>query len=244
MGRKAITQGVYDRITQGFRDDAPNYRPVTVAKAIGVDPATAVKAWKHGWPRRNWVPIRETIQQEQVQARALLLAEQAAKKTVRDKELADAQAQATASQAQEGKLVNITRGSALQCLAASALITTQARALAELIKSRIEHQAKLPPTDAMALTANSGLVLLDKIATTLSKIVHLSHQAMVMERLHLGQPGALPAGPNLGDMTMEEADVRLDVARQALEKAKDVGGLKVIDGGIKEPVIGKRVVLV
>jgi len=239
MGRKAITQEIYDALIEGWRLNQEN--AAAAGRYAGADYRTAQKAYDEGWPRRGWEPIRLVIERDMQKARAAMLAEAAAKAAAEEKQRDDAAKQAAQSRAQEGQMVNLSKGTALQALSTSAQLAAGARALAGLVSKRLQAEAQVPDGDPKQMTAGQGTYLLHRVADTMMKINGLAHEAMVMERLHLGEPGQIMAMKSHTEMTMEEAEMRIAAASQALEQAKRVGGLRVIDGGMKEPVLGKRV---
>jgi hypothetical protein len=69
-----------------------------------------------------------------------------------------------------------------------------------------------------------------------------AREAMMLERIHLGQPTEIVQNLGFGEMTLEEAQIRIDMANRAMSRAVAAGGLTVIPGGKSaSPVIGKVV---
>jgi hypothetical protein len=242
MARRKITEDLYNRLLDEFRKD-PDH-PYSVAPKAGVDPRTAIKAWELGWPKKGMEPVKTVMQREQIKARALLMGEHAAKKAIVLKEREDAIKQAAESRAQEGQMVNLARGSSAQALTVAVNLAMAARKLADQVKAKVIELANLDPKEPTSLTPTQGLVMLTRIADLQQKINSTALSAMQMERLHLGQPMNIMAGviTSQTEMTIEEASARIEMANQALEGARRVGGLTVIDGGMNHPLIGKEVV--
>jgi hypothetical protein len=241
MAKPNTIKGRYNRVLEAYRED-PSH-PYTVARRAEVDPRTAIKAWELGWPKKGLEPIRTVFAREQQKARAEILAKQATNKAVLLKEREDAVAQAAKARAEEGQMVAWARGSALQAMTVAVSLAVSARKLAGQVKQQIDALAELAPGDPSYLTASQGLTTLQRIADLLAKIDSVAATSMQMERLHLGQPTNITANviTSQTEMTIEEAAARIEMAQKALEGARRVGGLTVIDGGLKEPVIGKKV---
>lgn len=251
MGRRALTDEDYDRLVKCFREDGPNQvngnpRWTTIERLTGLSRNTVTKAWHLGWPKKRWEPIKTVFEREQYEARARIKLEQDAKREQLRKEREASEGQAVESRAEEGQMVQMARGGALEVLTASKELTAVAHKLAELAKERLEQEvanerARKPTTKKPVLAPTQALNLLSRIIDAQSKINDLAHKAMVMERLHLGQPGEIKAVIVDGHMTVEEAETRIASATAALESAKAAGGLEVLEGGQTTPKIGKAV---
>lgn len=244
MPNKTLSKADYTAMLAAFRADAPHYRPSKVAKVCSVDPKTAQRAWTKGWERRDWPPIVETLEKERQKARALLFEHRAeAAKQEQDDRTAAIQdvAQQTADEAQ---MIRIAQTVVHEGLGAIAAVSTQARALGALIAEQVKVDCQRNDDDAFKMSASQGLGLLDRLAKCTKVLLENARQAMEMERLRLGRPLTGDTVDDDQEMTVEEADLRIDAARQVVESAKAGGGLRVVDGGKVEPTIGKRVELI
>lgn len=238
MAKRAITDEVYNSLLNEFRLD-PSH-PYTVAKKAGVAPRTAMRAWELGWPGKGFPPIKETIEAEQQKARAMAMAHHAARKATSQKERDDAIEHAAKVRLEEGQIVRLVRGSSLQALTVAVGLTGSARKLTKQLTDKIDALASLPAGDPAQLTTNQGLHMLKQIADLNRSINICAREALELERLHMGEPTSTVAVQTT-EMTITDADSRIAAAQQALQKAKEIGGFTVIDGGQSAPVIGKRV---
>jgi len=244
MGRRKFTETDYNRLIEAFRADAPHFRPFTASRLAACDPKTAKRGWDTGWPSRDWEPIKAIFDREKLAARALLDKQNA--KAQEQKDLATtrkkASAQGASTTAKEGKIVELARVGALQALAGGIRLLPQLRNLAEHITAELEFDTQRDKKDPMHLSARQGISLAAQLVKLQKDIIGLSHEAMVMERLHLGKPTEITS--TVGELTLEECEDRIVAANAEVQRAKELGGLEVIDGGLKAPVIGKAVNLV
>lgn len=232
MGRRAVTQNLYDDLVRAFRDRPGNY--TQAAKAAGCQDKTAARAWNKGWPQKMLKPIKQQIEFEQMEARKVAAAEAAARRAKREKELQDARAAAVQSRAQEGQMVTMARQAALAGVSVTASLLMGCRPLAAAVKAQLEAEAKQPPVDALSMATR--ITLLKRVADTMETINRAAHEAMEMERLHLGSPtDAIRAIDDMAeqDTTLGDAKMRVEAAQQALESVyRQHGHLRVIEGGM------------
>jgi hypothetical protein len=234
---KPAAKEVYDKLLDAFRKH--NDHPVLVAKIAGCNYRTAQRCWELGYPARGLDPIRVVLAREQEQARALIMEQQASRKRALAEERELSSKQAAQVRAQEGQLVALGRSAAVQAMAVGVTLVQSARGLAERVKTEIEQELKVPGL----LDRGVALRLLKDIVYLQNQINSMAAASMTMERIHLGQPTSTVAITSTTEMTMEEAAARIEMANHALETARRVGGLKVLDGGLVEPKIGKPVVV-
>lgn len=237
--RKGITKEKYDRIVAALREH-PDH-PYTAARLAEADPRTVLRAWEKGWPRRGMPAVKGLFEEEQAKARAEMQAEIEAKRAMSQKEKEDMVAQAARARAEEGQLVTLNRASALQATAVAASLSTSARKLGQKIKEKLEELSELQVSDKNSPSASVGINLLERVTGLQARALRLARESMELERLHLGQPTNITQQLTDSEMTMEEAAARIESARKAIEGARRAGGLKVIDGGLKTPVVGKKV---
>lgn len=240
MGRKVITKAVYDRIVQEFRE-TPG-RPNRVATAAGVNRRTAIRAWEVGWPNKKLEPIRTLFEREQAKARAELAEQQGQIKAQSLDEQQRAINHAAKSRAEEGQMCRLARTTALKGLISSTVLADLGKHIGRRAEESIKELLELDPNDKRALSPNQALALLQKIVSLQKDISALAHDSMQLERLHLGQPQAnVGIIMNQREMTLEEVQVRIATATDALRRAAQSGGLTIESEGVPVPTIGKLV---
>lgn len=241
-GPRKLTEDDYNKIIEAFRQH-PN-QPYLAAKLAGVDGRTANRAWERGWPKNGWEPVKVVLEREKLKARADMLNRTAVQRATLEKEREDAIKQASQSRAQEGQMVGLARTGALQALAVASQLIASGRQLATLAKRKIEEEALRPDGDDKQLTAVKSVDLLGKIVSLQAQINSLAHEAMEMERLHLGEPTAsINVVHHTTEMSYEELETRLTSARDALSTVVEArSSLKALPPSSPAPVIGKRVV--
>lgn len=238
MGRRAITQEVYENIVRAFHEvdkhgtaAVPEY--THAARLAGVDRKTAERAWSVGWPKKGMPSVQSVMVEEQLAARARLQAEHATKIAQQQREREEARKQAVEARAQEGQVVQLARTSSLQALAISNQLLGGARKLAGIVRTTLEAEATKPPTEQMS--ARALLDLMGRVTSMSESINRAAHAAMTMERLHLGQPTQIIEHvDDRDDLTMEEAMLRVQAAQQAIDTAQRSAKLTVIQGGVGE----------
>jgi hypothetical protein len=233
---------MYQALVEGFRSAPGDF--VKAAKLAGVDRRTALRGWELGWPQKDFEPIRTVFEREQVKARAAIVAQQAARRAAHLKEREDAIANAARAREQEGSIVAAARGAAGRLLTDLVKLAPAVGKLAEQLGETLRREAEAAARDPQnhAVAAGRGMNLVSQFVTLEQRVITLAHEAMQMERLHLGQPNAtVNVITSQTEMTMEEAEVRIEMAARALEGARRSGGLSVIDGGLKQPVVGRTV---
>jgi hypothetical protein len=240
MPRRKITQSFYDSLVDAFREAESPYK---AAQLAGVAPQTARTAWDRGWPKQGFESIKIRFEREKQEAR-IKKAALDQEKARRERLAAQQQAleQAAGARAQEGQLVDLSRATALQAAAIGAQLVQSARALAEHVDKRMRRAQKAGPKDNDYLSPEDAMLYLQRLGLLLNRISAFSLRTVQLERLVLGEP-SLPAETITAqtEMTVEEATIRLEAGMRVLEDVKKHGGLTVIDGGLKDPVIGQKV---
>ena len=178
MGRRALTQADYELMIEGFREDAPNYRPHTVRKFLleahkqTFHAKTLKRAWDHGWPEKGWDPVPEIFRREEEAARVRLLQEERDKRRAQEAHFKDLEEQGSKSRQEEGKMVQHARTSSIRGLRATEKLADIAGDLATEACNRVA--AELEASREAAEDDNSeGVVssrdLLAKM-TTIAKL--------------------------------------------------------------------------
>lgn len=253
MGAKALTEELYLALLKAFREfPGQHYKVATIC---GCDGRTALKAWGRGFPEKKWDPIEITLTREALMARSKVMAETAARRASAEKDREDAVKSGAISRAQEGQMVTLSRSGALQALTVAGNLATAARELAVVVRKKLSAEASVPdevpdPTDPSKtipnpkqITTAAGLSLLQKIVAIQAQVNNLAHESMNMERLYLGEPTQLVGVVHQqSEMTMEELEVRIEMATEALRRSKESGGIqRVPTHSADKPTIGRRV---
>ena len=234
---------MFDRLISAYRESPGNVEHARRFAGCGRD--LAQRAWVRGWPHfRGGLSIQLVFQDEQRKARAQLLAEQAARSAMADREREDAHKQAVEARKQEGQMVNLARGGSLQGLTIVGQLVAGGRVMAAKVKKLLDEEAAKPDTipdpihagvtipNPYRMNMTDQLVILGRIASISRQLVDMAQQSMEMERLHLGEPAHIIGIRDLSDdMSLEEADLRLQAAHQAINEAQRAHGFHVVQGG-------------
>lgn len=253
LGSAKISEETYGALIAAFRTFGPQFKEV--GRQANVAAPTAKRAWDQGYPANGWDPIKLTLEREKVMARAAIAASAKQKQDTFATARENAIQSAAQAKAQEGQMVNLARTGALQALTVAHNLAAAARDLAVVVRRKLTQEAQQPdeipdPDDASKLipnprqiSAKEGLSLLGKVTEVQSKVNNLAHEAMVMERLYLGEPSqVIGVVHNQSEMTLEELEIRVEMATEALKRSKEAGGIrKVPTQDPERPMIGRRV---
>ena len=250
MGRKEITQDIYEDLVEAFRDAPGLYGKVS--EEVGVAFRTAQRAWLRGWSNKPWGrPIQEVIAGAQLVTRAEMLeAQKQAAKTIKRAVAAEVAAstpeavKATVSEAksivksahhdaeqsrlEEARMVRATRQTGMAALAAIGKLLPGMVKIGEAASKQLVDLA-----DGGKVSPKAVLNMMRSFASSYAAITAANQTVMEMERLYMGQPGAI-LGVQVDDinsMSLEDCLREHDAFERALERAKRGGHLKLIDGG-------------
>jgi len=209
------------------------------AKAAGVSPATAKKAWETGYPndpepRR---PIKDLLAEEQEAARArmvdlerqteALTAELEAKRQAEAK--AKALEDANSSRVKEAQMVRGARAGAQALIATIGGVSGGVAQLAVKVGKALQTLAQSP--DPLTMKDMTELTrVISTLASAMRQATDAAKSTMEMERLLLGEPTAIVGHVHLTDVTLDEAEKRMGAAMKALERAKRMG--VVVEGRV------------
>lgn len=235
MGRRIITEHLFEKMVNAFRESPGNYAHAIRMTGVGID--LVRRAWNRGWPHvRNGQSVQDVFRDEEIKARANILAEQAARRASAEKDREDAKKQAIESRKVEGQMVALSRAGTVNGLAVVNGLLPQAKKLADMVKRELEvhttNKTDMPPERAISL--------LGKIIELQVRLNGAAHESMQMERLYLGKPEQMIGivVEDAEEMPMEELEVKLKAAQQAFEATKKAVGLKVINGGQTDSKLG------
>jgi hypothetical protein len=210
------------------------------ARAAGVDPRTARKAWLHGLKTARDVkyhePFREILDRERTETRARLaeLEEQAAKMThqAEAQRRQDVQLKAitdlTEERVQETQMVRLARAGTMVLLQNVTTISAGVTALGKKVRSALEARA----ASAEELTyreAAETVALVGKMATALRQVNDAGQKAMEMTRLLVGEPTSIVGHQHLESVSVGEARERIKAAERALVTLEEAG-VQMVDG--------------
>jgi len=241
MPRKVLTQADYDAMVAAFEKDAPRYSHYAAARHCGADPKTLKRGWDTGWPTKHWRPIKTVVEERLAQQKKQKLLDAANQRNnhqkVKEEQLQAQQKAAT----QESQIATLSRGGALNILAASTTLVSSARQLADTAKRKIDEDLARPDGDERQLTALQAVTLLDRLAACQSRIVSMARISLELERLVAAKPVQPNTSAQREPMTLDEAALRLDSAHAALAQARQVAGSSVSGAPEQAHTVGKRV---
>lgn len=230
MAMVVVTEELYGLLVAAFRASPGNISNASRQARCGRD--LAKRAWEKGWPHlHGGMNVQEYILHEARLARAKMLEEQAAREAASRHERESARLQAVEARKSEGQMVTLARGAALQSLALVAQMIQGARSFATLLRQQLEAEAAKPASN---MKPDEIVTILGRCAQITHRLNSSAHLAMQMERLHLGDPAHM-AGVISEDkeaLLLEEAEVQIEAANQALQAAKRAAvPFTVIPGG-------------
>jgi len=234
-----LTLEEHAQLVEGFRKAPGNAS--AAARHAGVGRDTAARYWRKGaagCPDIRAKPIETIIAEEQELARARLL--ELEKETVRlAQELeakrrmevsAAAQKDATDARVAEGQIVRMARGAATALLANLTTIAKGSAKIGQKVGRQLETMAN-NPADLKHGELVDMVRIVGTLTTALRQANDAAKQAMEMERLLLGEPSAfVQHNHHLVDVSVDEAERRLQAGLRAMERAKSLG--LVVDGKI------------
>lgn len=224
MARRRITEHEFDLMVESFRHSPGNISGAS--RAANVSRPTAHRAWHQGWPYlSDGLSVQQVFAQEQRAARAQILAEQAAQRALSERERQAAQEQAIQARKQEGQMVTLARTASLQGLTISNQLYQVARSMTAKAKEMLDIELQQQP----AAHSPEGLLRLTERIVRIGKTLNeQALESMRLERLHLGDPThILGIVTDQGPQTLDEAEVRVAAAVQAIQNARLLRGMTV-----------------
>lgn len=191
-----------------------------MAAECGVDPATAKKAWEHGWPNKAFPSVKSVLEERDNEARQKAIDAHAERRESASAERARLRKAAENTHKNELAIVSLATSGVVQVLNASTKLLPIVEHLAAACQAKIIRELGLPPSDERALTATQAVALLDKLAAAQGRVVALATSAMNLDRLIQDKPGAIAKTEPVQEMTLHEAETRIIAAAHSLERAK------------------------
>lgn len=236
MARKRITIEDFDQLIEAYRMAPDNH--LHAHQWTGIARATCKKAWERGYPAfYGGKSIKHLFEEEAKEARRRLLAEQALARSAAEQERIDARRQAIEARIEEGKMVGASRQSVLRMLQSTSGLAQVSNRMVQEAANLLAVEFARPPSER-ELGPTALVKLTERVAKLLKQTVDSAHEVMVMERLYLGQPTDIIGITSADDaMTMDEAELRIAAAIQAVQGARQKAGITVIDGGLAQNII-------
>lgn len=228
MSGRVFTQAFFDALLQAFRDAPGNISHA--ARQAGCSRQCARRAWEKGYAGFfNGKSLKALLEDDQLKARAAILQEQMAARQAADQERDLARKQAAEARKIEGQMIAAVRVGLASDIAAFNRLAPTFRKAAEALVTKLEAEIASNKTG----TSAELLALLHKAQDLRLKLNQSTMTVMQLERLYLGEPGMILGHKAVGDdpMSLEEADLRIKAAQQALESTKSKLGLHVVPGG-------------
>jgi hypothetical protein len=172
-------------------------------REAGCSRKAAAQAWETGWDTKRHpyaeTPLKEMVQLEQMNARALIEDENLDIERQRILIERTALQNAADARAQEGRMVKVVRMTATGLLKQCIELIQASAPLTEKMKIELKLEAA-----SGTLDADGTLSLLSKVARHAQSCTDIVDKAMRLERLHLGEPEKL-IGTTSGPTSVEEA---------------------------------------
>lgn len=238
MPAHIISLEQHQRLVEAFRTQPGRFLPA--AKAAGISPFTAKRYWLQGHPDapdQRAKPISQLLDEERLAARArmvelekqvdTLAVELEAKRRQEQSKLA--QKDATDTRVQEAQMIRMARGAASGLLVTLTNLSKGAAQVGVRVAKNLNRIAN-DPADMSQDQLVEMVRTIGALTTALRQANDASRQAMEMERLLLGEPTAIIGHAHLTEVSVDEAERRIQAGLRALQRAKDRG--LVVDGHI------------
>lgn len=209
MARRRLTQELYDRLLEGFRESPGNY--AHAAKFAGCGWKLAKRTWTNGWEDYSFaIPVKDQIQLEMEGARlerSRILEDERLKKA-EDRE--GARKEAIKARTQEAQSAQRARINALAMANIVGKIVLACGPLADKLAETLKKEELGPRVAAQILKDATYIVKRGNEA--------IKH-ALEIERLRVGNPiDTMDLG--IDDMTQEEALAELEGLAKTLARAR------------------------
>lgn len=220
-----VTDEQYNRLIEAFRTAPSHYSEA--GRAAGISAHTARKCFHEGYPKYGKKAIADILREEQEHARAKLAEMEAqAERTAIELDAlrkADAKLKAvddvTESRVQEAQMIRMGRSAATNLLMVLTNLSKGTTRIGERIQRTLEamgsDETPLSPLEVTNMTR-----LVSNLSLALRQTHEAASRAMEMERLLLGEPSKIVGITHLEDVTVDEAQRRIDAANRALARAK------------------------
>lgn len=218
MARRVLTQELYDRLVEGFRQAPGNASHA--ARLAGCDRRMAARGWNMGWLNQvTWArPIREVIKGEMEAARAERFKLQEREREQQQNERQKARQDSIKAATEEAQAAAIARANGI---AVGGIIQGLLRGLIPLTRSLQENLGaeNLRPREIARMMGDAAFIV--RHGNEAIKI------AFELERIRLGEPTSVIGIQNNGmdDVTTEEAVEELLGIERTLRRAVNQTGM-------------------
>lgn len=215
MGR-CITRDDYDALLHAYRKVPGNFSGAS--KATGCCRATCRRGWEIGWPRWGFKPIKDVLAEEAAEVRRRLeeVAERERRAQERErrlKPLVDSEKDRLDAMARREQWAQTCKGARsnaqLMLLNINEMLKTAFSRAGEV--KRLLTEAEFTPLQWLRVTR--------ELTATGRMVTEALHLTLQTEHLALGQPteilGLMPM-----EVTLEEAQVEIRAAQEALERVR------------------------
>jgi len=211
MGRRRLTQELYDRLVEGYRESPGNH--AHAARIAGCGWKLAKRSWEDGWKEYTYaIPIKDQLQADKEGARlqrSRILEEERTKKSEEREEARKDAIQARSQEAQAAQRAGVN------ALAMANIIGKIVLACGPL-STRLAEMLKDPDND---MTARMMAQILKDSTYIVKRGNDAIRTALEIERLRVGNPiDTMDLG--IEDMTHEEALEELEGLSKTLARAR------------------------
>lgn len=238
MPAHIISLEQHTKLLESFREHPG--RLGAAARKAGISHITAKKYWEKGNPDAPDIrakPISQIITEEQEASRArmydlqkqvdTLAAELEAKRRAENQ--AKAQLDATDTRVQEAQVIRMARGATQGLLVTLTNLSKGAAKVGVRIAKNLDRLAN-DPADMSRGEIVDMVRTVQTLTSALRQANDAGRQAMEMERLLLGEPTAITQHNHIVEVTVDEAERRIQAGLRALARAKDKG--LIVDGKV------------
>lgn len=228
----------WELLLESYRERPGRHDPA--AERAGVNWRTAKRYWDTGRPDAPDIrakPISVVLLEEQEAARARMTELQKQVDTLaveleakrRQEQQAKAVADATDTRVQEAQVIRMARGATQGLLVTLTNLSKGAAKVGVRVAKNLERIAN-DPTDMKNGELVDMVRTIGALTTALRQANDAGRQAMEMERMLLGEPTAIIQHQHLVEVTVDEAERRIQAGLRALERAKSKG--LIVDGKV------------
>jgi hypothetical protein len=226
---KALTREKYEEVVRCFRNTPGRFIPT--ARAANIDKRTAKRLWFGPPPNyAPWAtPIRDRLQAEEEEARQAKAAEAARVKAAIDTSTERQAKQAKEAREVDDNIMRAARGAALAAITAHVRLSKAMDLLATRAADQLSRgvDAKGNPIE---LDVKESLGILRRYDLNARDVVSVAKTVIILGRLREDKPTAILGVDMQGDLTLDEIQREVELAQEAVERAKELG-LTVLEGG-------------
>jgi hypothetical protein len=240
MAARPLTPELYEQLKNYFRTHPGDHQGA--ARATGIDWRFARRAYRGPpWKVWPWAPPIQAVlaEEEQRAARAKHDLEIQRRAALADTAQRQRELEAEANQVEEN-ILRVARNDVLGGLVTFAKLVNGIGKLAERVNTALERGAvaqRDPATGAIVevplnLDVLDALKVMGRFSLSARALIGAADTVLTMQRLRGGLPTSI-VGVELANVSLEDAEREVELAKHALERAKELG-LVVHKGGRPE----------